>query len=222
MNSLQKFLLASIYCNNLANGNIPSSILPYLVDKIDLGVEFYFKQILILEEEGFVNIIHSKSNENDVKYIRCNLTELGRSRIKVVLVGGVFDLLHVGHIYTLKSAKSYGDVLIVVVATDLTIVKSKKNRKIFHDEKSRQELVSSVRFVDLAVVGRESTLYDTVEHIKPDIIALGYDQSHDAKEIQKNCLNRGLKINVIRMSSPVPQMKSSLIKKELGSSFYDI
>jgi FAD synthetase len=138
------------------------------------------------------------------------------------MVGGVFDLLHPGHIYTLKAAKSLGDLLVVIVATTSTALKLKKNRKIYHDEKHRQELVSSLSFVDLALIGEEGTLYDTVSFVKPDIIALGYDQSHDEKEIQKNCLERGINLEVVRLTSPIPAIKSTQIKSELGTSFYDI
>ena len=154
--------------------------------------------------------------------IICSLSELGRSKIKVVFMGGVFDLLHPGHIHTLKSAKSYGDVLVVVVATTSTALKLKKNRNIYHDEKHRRELVASLSFVDLSLIGKEGTLYDTVSFVKPDIIALGYDQSHNEKEIQKNCLERGIKLDVIRLSSPIPEIKSTLIKRSLGNTFYEI
>ena len=45
-------------------------------------------------------------------------------------------------------AKSQGDVLVVVVARSLTALKINKQRKIYHDEILRRELVSSIRFVD--------------------------------------------------------------------------
>jgi len=149
-------------------------------------------------------------------------SNLSRFKIKAVFVGGVFDILHPGHIYTLKAAKSYGDILVVIVATSSTALKLKKNRSIYHDEKQRQELVSSLSFVDLSLIGKEGTLYDTVSIVKPNIIALGYDQSHNEKEIQKNCFDLGLKIRVVRLSSPNPKIKSSVIKESLGNTFYDI
>ena len=131
-------------------------------------------------------------------------------------------MLHPGHIHTLKSAKSYGDILVVIVATTSTALKLKKDRNIYHDEKQRQELVASLSFVDFSLIGKEGTLYDTVNFVKPDIIALGYDQTHNEKEIQKNCLDLGLKLNVIRLSSTIPKIKSTMIKKSLGNTFYDI
>ena len=100
--------------------------------------------------------------------------------------------------------------------------KFEKRTDLYHDEKQRQELVASLSIVDLSIIGKEGTLYDTVNFVKPDIIALGYDQTHNEKEIQKNCLDIGLKLNVVRLSSPIPKIKSTMIKKSLGNTFYDI
>jgi len=223
MNSIERSLLCSIYSNNLIDSRIPNPILPHLMKKLELDVTFYINQLAKLEDLG---LIVTKQNERDSKLsssnMTCTLTNLGREQIKVVLVGGVFDLLHVGHIHTLKSAKLLGDVLIIVVATDSTVSGLKKNRKIYHDEKSRLELVSSIKFVDKAVIGRKKSIYDTVEFVRPDIIALGYDQIHDEIAMKKNCFDRGLNLDVVRLSSPIPELKSSLIKSELGNSFYDL
>jgi cytidyltransferase-like protein len=173
--------------------------------------EIYNEKIQKLVDFGFI-----ERDDNS------KLTFLGRDAIKVVLVGGVFDLIHPGHIHTLKAAKCQGDILIVVIARISTATLIKKGRKIYHDEKQRAELVSSLRFVDLAVLGRQGTLYDTVEHIKPDIIALGYDQAHSEKDIAENCRKRNLVVRVIRLSTPLPSTKSSQIKDNLGEYFYRI
>lgn len=221
MNSLEKFILGSIYCNNLANVSNPVSIIPYLKNKMDLDNEFYFDKIMDLEKHGYLKIMNDTMDTQKSNQIICCLSGLGRSKVKVVFVGGVFDLLHPGHIHTLKSAKSYGDILVVIVATTATALKLKKNRNIYHDEVQRQELVASLSFVDLSLIGKEGTLYDTVSFVQPDIIALGYDQTHNEKEIQKNCLERGLKLSIVRLSSPIPKIKSTMIKKSLGNTFYD-
>lgn len=229
MNSTQRYLLSSIYCNSLcessradADDGVP--LFSYLSQKLEVDSTLFEDDLLKLSRSGLI-VINRDGKEGkflDREEPLCSLTKKGRAEIKVVLVGGVFDLLHAGHIHTLKSAKSLGDVLIIVVATDTTVNSLKKNRKIFHDENSRLELVSSIRFVDKAIIGRRTSIYETVDFVKPDIIALGYDQIHDEKLLKKNCLDRGLKLDVIRLSSPIPQLKSSVIKSELGNSFYDL
>ena len=207
----------------MIDGRDPDPILPYLMKKLELDMTFYTNQLGRLEDLGLIVTKQvDRDSETRSSNMTCTLTNLGREQIKVVLVGGVFDLLHVGHIHTLKSAKLLGDVLIIVVATDSTVSNLKKNRKIYHDEKSRLELVSSIKFVDKAVIGRKKSIYDTVEFVRPDIIALGYDQIHDEIAMKKNCFDRGLNLDVVRLSSPLPELKSSLIKSELGNSFYDL
>ena len=44
-----------------------------------------------------------------------------RAKFSVVLTGGVFDVLHIGHVLTLKKARELGDLLVVVVATNETV-----------------------------------------------------------------------------------------------------
>ena len=226
MNSTQRYLLSSIYCNSLpestgTDGDNGIPFFPFLSQKLELDSTLFEDELLILEKSGFIEIKKGKKFL-DKREALCSLTKKGRSEIKVVLAGGVFDLIHAGHIHTLRSAKSLGDVLIIVVATDTTVNNLKKNRKIFHDENSRLELVSSIRFVDKAIIGRRTSIYETVDFVRPDIIALGYDQTLDEKVLKKNCLDRGLDLDVVRLSSPIPQLKSSVIKSELGNSFYDL
>jgi cytidyltransferase-like protein len=208
MDPMDKALLASLYISNL---DPEVSALDRIRFKLPIGEEFYNSKICLLVERGFVE-------KND----HSKLTFIGRDAIKAVLVGGVFDLIHPGHIHTLKAAKAHGDVLVVVVARTSTAMKIKQDRKIYHDENMRRDLVSSLSFVDLAIIGREGTLYDTVEYVKPDIIALGYDQAHSEKDVSENCQRRNLNVRVIRLNTPIPRTKSSDIKNELGNSFYGI
>ncbi len=84
------------------------------------------------------------------------LSEIQDSSLKIVLAGGVFDIIHPGHINTLNAAKKLGDALVVVVATDKTAIKMKK-RKPLHSAQLRQELVSSLSIVDLCIIGDDET-----------------------------------------------------------------
>jgi len=116
-----------------------------------------------------------------------------------VLVGGVFDIIHPGHIYFLKRAKELGDELIVVIARDSTVIK-KKGRKPILPENIRKEIVEALKPVDRAVLGyEEGDIYKIVEEVKPDIIALGYDQDLDPKELEKELSKRGLNVKVVRI-----------------------
>jgi len=205
---LDKAILTAIYVSSLDSEILP---LEYLKSRTTIPEDLFRQKIDKMIEDGFVE----KSDP-------LRLTFLGRGLLKIVLIGGVFDIMHPGHIHTLKDAKSQGDILIVVVARSSTALKINKHRKIYHDEYLRRELVSSIRYVDYAIIGREGTLYDTVEFVKPDIIALGYDQIHTEKEIAVNCSKRGINTQIIRLNTPFPGSKSTQIKEELGHSIYDI
>jgi len=152
---------------------------------------------------------------------RNTLTEIGRNSLHVVLAGGVFDIIHPGHIYTLNAAKALGDVLVVVVATDNTSEKMKK-RKPLHTQEQRQELVNSLSMVDLCLVGQEDDIFKTVNHVRPQIIALGYDQVHQEKFITDGCKRIKLDAKVARLQSPIPESSSSKIQKEYGESIHGI
>ena len=152
---------------------------------------------------------------------RDTLTEIGRNSLHVVLAGGVFDIIHPGHIYTLNAAKALGDVLVVVVATDNTSEKMKK-RKPLHAQEQRQELVNSLSMVDLCLVGQEDDIFKTVNLVRPQIIALGYDQIHQEKFIIDGCKKIELDAQVARLQSPIPESSSSKIEKEYGESIHGI
>ena len=155
--------------------------------------------------------------ENNMK----TLEELQNSSSKIVLAGGVFDIIHPGHINTLNAAKKLGDTLVVVVATDKTALKMKK-RKPLHSAELRQELVSSLSMVDLCIIGDEDDIFKTVDLVKPQIIALGYDQTHQEKYITEGCRKINFDVTVARLESPRPETSSSLIQKEYGKDIHDL
>ncbi len=152
---------------------------------------------------------------------RNTLTEIGRNSLHIVLAGGVFDIIHPGHIYTLNAAKALGDVLVVVVATDNTSEKMKKRRPL-HTQEQRQELVNSLSMVDLCLVGQEDDIFKTVDLVRPQIIALGYYQIHQEKFITDGCKKIKLEAKVARLQSPIPESSSSKIEKEYGESIHGI
>ncbi len=115
-----------------------------------------------------------------------------------VMASGVFDILHTGHVHYLSEAKKLGDELVVVVAADAT-VKRRKHTPII-PEKMRLELVNSLKPVDRAVLGKSGDKYKVVEEIRPDVIAIGYDQPFNEKVLEEDLGKRGLEVKVVRMS----------------------
>lgn len=114
-----------------------------------------------------------------------------------VMATGVFDLLHLGHLFFLQEAKKLGDELIVVVATDKT---AKKLKHIpITPQDMRVKMVGELKPVDKAVLGYEDDRYKIVKELKPDIIALGYDQRHDEEQIKNDLERMGMDIKVVRL-----------------------
>ena len=172
--------------------------------------------------EGVINSKIDELIKNQfVNKDRNTLTEVGRNLLCIVLAGGVFDIIHPGHIHTLNAAKELGDVLVVVVATDNTAIKMKKKNPL-HTQEQRQELVNSLSIVDLCLIGQEDNIFKTVNHVKPQIIALGYDQIHQEKFIIEGCKKIKLDAKVARLQSPIPESSSSKIQKEYGESIHGI
>jgi cytidyltransferase-like protein len=140
---------------------------------------------------------------------------------KTVLAGGVFDIIHPGHIHTLNAAKALGDILVVAIATDKTAQKMKK-RSPLHSQELRHELVSSLSMVDVAVIGHEDDIFETVKDVKPDVIVLGYDQVHQEKFISDGCKRINLDVKIVRLETPIPELSSSDIEKEYGKDIHNI
>ena len=179
------------------------------------------KKKCMLPDNQFNDKIKELIGKKLVNEDRITLTEMGRDSLRIVLAGGVFDIIHPGHIHTLNAAKLLGDVLVVVVATDNTAVKMKKRTPI-HSQEQRQELVNSLEVVDLCLIGQENDIFKTVNHVKPQIIALGYDQIHQERYITEGCKKIKLDAKVARLQSPIPESSSSKIEKEYGESIHGI
>ena len=148
-----------------------------------------------------------------------NLEKL--SSKKIVLAGGVFDIIHPGHIHTLNAAKALGDVLVVAIATDKTAQKMKK-RPPLHNQELRCELVSCLSMVDIAMIGHEEDIFETVKEVKPNIIVLGYDQVHQDKFIADGCKRINLDVEIVRLQSPVPELSSSEIEQKYGKDIHGL
>tara|TARA_X000000368_G_scaffold248343_1_gene196150 strand:- start:177 stop:854 length:678 start_codon:yes stop_codon:yes gene_type:complete len=205
LNQIEKKILSTLYVSQITGENPIEKIL----------------ENDIISEEQISEKIEKLTQDNLVNQDKMTLTEIGRGSLRVVLAGGVFDIIHPGHISTLNAAKTLGDVLVVVVATDNTAVKMKKRRPI-HSQEQRQELVNSLSVVDLCLIGQENDIFKTVNLVKPQIIALGYDQVHQEQFITEGCKKIKLDAKVARLQSPIPESSSSKIEKEYGESIHGI
>lgn len=117
-----------------------------------------------------------------------------------VMAAGVFDILHAGHVHYLEEARSHGDELVAVVATDASA--RERKRPPILPQHLRVRLVDALEAVDRARVGHESDHFQTVEEVDPDVIALGHDDHHDEADLADELSSRGLTgIDVVRCTA---------------------
>ena len=105
--------------------------------------------------------------------------------MKKVLVFGIFDGVHPGHIDFFRQAKTYGDFLIVAVG-QTSATKKFKNKIPKYSLKERIRFVQHTDYVDSAIPGdREQGSYKIILREKPDVICLGYDQKDLAEDLKR-------------------------------------
>ena len=76
--------------------------------------------------------------------------------------------------------------------------------------------------VDIAMIGHEEDIFETVKEVKPNIIVLGYDQVHQDKFIADGCKRINLDVEIVRLQSPVPELSSSDIERKYGKDIHDL
>ncbi|MBS7656767.1 MAG: adenylyltransferase/cytidyltransferase family protein [Candidatus Bathyarchaeia archaeon] len=144
---------------------------------------------------------------------------------KVVLASGAFDLLHYGHVYYLTEAKKAGGEnakLVVIVAKDKTVEKLKGNKPIIPEDQ-RRAVVESLKVVDEAILGYEDMdMLRVIEKVKPDIIALGYDEERIERDLKKLLEEKKINIKVVRINQFTEKdlVSSSKIKRKIIENYH--
>lgn len=120
----------------------------------------------------------------------------------IVVTAGVFDLLHLGHVRFLEEAKRAGGKdaeLIVIVARDMTVEKRKGEKPVM-SENQRRAMVEALEVVDEAILGYEQfNIGAVIDKIRPDVIALGHDQSGIEQLVRKAVNQKQLKTSIVRI-----------------------
>jgi len=98
---------------------------------------------------------------------------------KIVFTNGCFDLLHLGHIDYLAKAADLGQKLIVGLNSDSSTSSLKGPARPITNQISRSHLLASLLFVDAVVLFDESTPYELIKAIKPDVLVKGADYTVD-------------------------------------------
>jgi len=120
---------------------------------------------------------------------------------------GTFDGIHPGHLFFLRELKKLGDELIVIIARDKNVVKTKGKPAKFNENK-RLNFIKKEDIADNVFFGEHDDLYKCLKEHKPNIIGLGYDQNADIKYLKEYFPE----IEIVRVGACEPdRYKSSII-----------
>ncbi len=111
---------------------------------------------------------------------------------KTVVIFGVFDGIHGGHLSFINEAKKQGNHLVAIVARD-KVVEELKGKLPKHNEVDRINFVLKVPEVDLVLLGDgEIGAYNVLREVKPDVVFLGYDQISLENNLKKTIKDKNL------------------------------
>ena len=118
--------------------------------------------------------------------------------MKTILIGGAWDLLHDGHLITLKKAKELGNKLIVLVNSDARIRFRKGNDRPIIPQEVRAEILRNLRVVDQVILGKSSGVVsedvDLLQEIQPDVWVIQREPNIPEIAVTKmlNLIEKGL------------------------------
>ena len=98
---------------------------------------------------------------------------------KIVLVHGVFDLIHYGHIEYFNEAKSYGDILVASVTADKYVKKG--IGRPFYNQEERINFLKNIEVIDYVILSDDNSAVNIINILKPDFYCKGpdYKQGND-------------------------------------------
>ena len=128
---------------------------------------------------------------------------------KVVFTNGCFDLLHIGHVRYLQSARSLGDLLVVAVNSDESVRSLNKGpgRPLIPVDQ-RIEILGALTYVDYIVQFDDPTPLQVIEIIQPDVLVKGGDWAVDQIVVKHIVEERGGTVTSIPL---IPDVSTSLI-----------
>ena len=130
------------------------------------------------EIEEYEASLHKSSSDAHIK----SFNEIARivstcraNNKKIIFTNGCFDILHVGHVKYLESAKSFGDVLIVGLNSDASVKRLKGQSRPINEQGDRAYILAALESVDYVVLFDDDTPYELIRLIKPDVLVKGGD-----------------------------------------------
>lgn len=142
---------------------------------------------------------------------------LHKETASIILAGGCFDILHIGHLIFLENAKKNGDILIVILESDEQITKLKGANRPLNIQSDRARLLASLTPVDYVIPlkpdMRDIDYEKIVSGIKPDFIAI---TKGDPYKKQKDRQAKKINCTVIEVTQVITDKSTSRLIELLG------
>ena len=122
---------------------------------------------------------------------------LKQKGLRIVFTNGGFNLLHVGHIRSLRDAKRKGDVLIVAVNSDSSLRGNKGDAYPVIPEDERLEILSELESVDFVTIFSEPTVDGLLLKLKPHVHAKGTDYTIETVPERETVKSYGGEITIV-------------------------
>lgn len=97
----------------------------------------------------------------------------------LVFTNGCFDILHVGHVKTLSTARAQGDKLVVGLNSDQSVSRLKGPTRPLNNQRDRATMLAALSCVDAVVVFEEDTPNSIIERLQPEVHVKGGDYTVD-------------------------------------------
>jgi len=139
---------------------------------------------------------------------------LGRRRAggdRVVLANGCFDLLHAGHVRYLEAAAAHGNVLVVALNSDASVMALKGAGRPLMPLAERAEIVGALAAVDYVTWFDEPTLEATLRELRPHVHAKGTD--YDVESVPEAGVDRELGVEIAICGDPKGHSTTELLAR---------
>jgi D-beta-D-heptose 7-phosphate kinase / D-beta-D-heptose 1-phosphate adenosyltransferase len=167
----------------------------------------------ILEYESSLNQSSSSQHIKTFKEITAIVDELKNKNKnkKIIFTNGCFDILHIGHVQYLEKAKSFGDILIIGLNSDLSVKNLKGKNRPINSQSNRAYILAALEVVDYVVIFDEDTPLELIELIKPDILVKGSD--YKGKEVIGSEIAKELRLVEFIQNSSTSEIIKEITKR---------
>lgn len=124
--------------------------------------------------------LRTKEKVVDLEELLVRVALWKRSGESIVFTNGCFDLLHVGHIAVIESARAFGDRLIIALNSDESVRSLKDRKKPTVGQKERARVIAALGAVDAVVIFEEETPINLIRAIRPDVLVKGGDYTPES------------------------------------------